>query len=96
MAEQIHTARDILTYLFSECEKWEEDFDGDQDADGRMRVCSFHTIELKGSLLEELVDMAGIKRGWTESALEALARANHEDDSGLPPPPKEQDEEIIF
>ncbi len=88
------TARDVLTYLFSECTKWEEDIDGEIDSDGHQRGDSYHFVEFKGALLGELLDMAGISHIY-ESPLEALARANKED-SGSPTPAKEPEPEIIF
>jgi hypothetical protein len=98
--EKTFTARDVLTYLFSECESWVEDCDGDCE-DGVWRGYSFHTVELKGSLLDELCDMAGIQRKpYGESSLEALARANREDNNlPEPTPPKttpDYDDEIAF
>lgn len=97
MTDKTFTARDVLTFLFAECSKWEEDIDGDIDSNGREVQYSQHFVEFKGALLEELLDMAGIKRGMFEGPLEALARANRED-GGLPEPqPKPTTEpEIIF
>ena len=89
------TARDVLTYLFSECTKWEEDVDGEIDSDGHMRNYSHHYVEFKGRVLEELLDMAGIVHIY-ESPLEALARANREDEAATPEPAKEPEPEIIF
>ena len=94
VATKTFTARDVLTFLFAECAKWEEDVDGEWDSDGRQRGYSYHTVEFKGGLLEELLDMAGIVHIY-ESPLEALARANKED-SGLPEPAKAPEPEIIF
>ena len=97
MTEKTVTAREVLTFLFSECSKWEEDIDGDIDSNGRAVNYSNHFVEFKGGLLEELIDMAGIKPRMFESPLEALARANRED-GGLPEPApaKEPEPEIIF
>lgn len=73
------TARDVLTFLYGECTTWEEDVDGDCE-DGVMRTYVNHTVRLRDGLLDELLDMAGIKRArYDESALEALKRANDED-----------------
>ena len=88
------TAREVLTYLFSECTKWEEDIDGDIDTRGHQRTYSNHFVEFKGALLGELLDMAGIVHIY-ESPLEALARANRED-NGLPAPAQAPEPEIIF
>lgn len=94
MTDKIFTAREVLTFLFAECTKWEEDIDGDIDSNGHMRNYSHHVVEFKGGLLEELLDMAGISHIY-ESPLEALARANKED-NGLPEPVKAPEPEIIF
>ena len=98
MTEKAFSARDVLTFLFAECSKWEEDIDGDTDDSGYTRSYSHHFVEFKGILLEELLDMAGIKCGCAESPLEALARANREDND-LPEPATKQPDpepEIIF
>ena len=96
MTEKTFTAREVLTFLFSECSKWEEDIDGDIDCNGRQVQYNHHFVEFKGGLLEELLDMAGIKCGMFEGPLEALARASRED-GGLPEPaPKPAEPEIIF
>ncbi|MBX9862445.1 MAG: hypothetical protein K2Y42_06795 [Hyphomicrobium sp.] len=76
--ESKFTARDILTYLYAES-KWDEDVDGDADDEGRSFTIVNHDIRIRDSLLDELIDMAGIKRRGMESPLEALARANEED-----------------
>lgn len=69
------TARDVLTFLYGECTEWHEDVDGDEG-----RVFINHTVRIRNGLLDELLDMAGIKRArYDESALEALKRANEED-----------------
>lgn len=73
------TARDVLTFLYAECTEWKEDVDGDCE-DGVMRTYVNHDIRIKDGLLDELLDMAGIKRArYDETALEALKRANDED-----------------
>ncbi len=77
--EKTFTARDVLTYLFAES-KWEEDVDGDADDEGRQIVYVNHDVRIKDSLLDELLDMAGIKKArYDETALERLSRANEED-----------------
>ena len=74
------TARDVLTFLYSECTEWKEDVDGDED-----RVYVNHVIHLSEGLLDELLDMAGIKRArYDESALQALERSNDEDAQAQP------------
>lgn len=73
------TARDVLTFLYGECTEWNEDVDSDCE-DGVQRVYVNHTVRLRDGLLDELLDMAGIKRArYDESALEALKRATDED-----------------
>jgi hypothetical protein len=72
------TARDVLTYLYAESTKWDEDVDGDME-NGRTVVYVNHHVSIRDGLLEELLDMAGINRNHGESCLEALARANEED-----------------
>ena len=91
--EKTFTAREVLTYLYAEA-KWEEDVDGDIDNNGRTAMYVNHDIRISDHLLSELLDMAGITHIY-ESPLEALARANKED-NGLPEPPKAPEPEIIF
>lgn len=74
------TARDVLLYLFSECTKWEEDVDGDTHDDGTMYTIVNHTVRLSDSLLDELMDMAGMtERRSMETTLDRLKRYNDED-----------------
>jgi hypothetical protein len=76
------TAREVLTYLFAESE-WEEDVDSDCEG-GVQRVYVNHHVRIRDSLLDELLDMAGIKQArYDESPLEPLTRANDEDQSAL-------------
>jgi hypothetical protein len=75
---KIFTAREVLTYLYAESTKWNEDVDGDID-NGRAVVYINHHISIRDGLLEELLDMAGIKRAHDESCLDALKRANDDD-----------------
>lgn len=76
---QTFTARDVLTFLYGECIEWHEDVDGDC-VDGVQKVYVNHTVRLRDGLLDELLDMAEIKRvRYDESALEALKRATDED-----------------
>ena len=70
--------RDTLLYLYAEATSWEEDVDGDA-IDGQQRVYVNHDIRIRDSLLEEILDTAGIKRGYDESCLKALDRANADD-----------------
>jgi len=73
------TARDVLTYLFSEAVEWKEDVDGDCD-DGVERVFITHHICIKNGLLDELLDMALIPRGrYDESPLQRLQKAAEDD-----------------
>jgi hypothetical protein len=72
------TAREVLTYLYAECTRWQEDIDGDT-VNGRTVVYVNHDIRIRGALLEELIDMAGIPQAGGESTLEALRRASVED-----------------
>lgn len=74
------TARDVLTYMLSECKSWVEDVDGDADDEGRQIVYVNHDIRIRDSLLSELLDMAGIKpKRYDETAMERLRRALDED-----------------
>lgn len=77
--ERTFTARDVLTYLYAES-KWTEDVDGDAHDDGSPYCIVNHDIRISNGLLDELIDMAGIKKNrYDETALEALERANGED-----------------
>lgn len=74
------TARDVLTYMFSECKSWAEDVDGDADDEGRQIVYVNHDIRISDHLLSELLDMADIKPArYDETAMERLRRALDED-----------------
>ena len=78
--KQKFTARDVLTYLYSEAVEWKEDVDGDCE-DGVQRVYVNHHVCIKDGLLEELLFMAGIeKASYDERPLETLQRASNEDD----------------
>lgn len=78
--EKIFTARDILTYLASECLDWIEDVDG-EISDGRTIMHVTHYITITNSVLQELIDMAGIPQRGGETQLEALMRASEEDEA---------------
>lgn len=70
--------RETLLYLYAEATEWKEDVDGDC-VDGVEKVYVNHDIRIRESLLDELLDIAGIKRGHDESCLQALDRLNRED-----------------
>ncbi len=75
-----HTAREVLTYLYSES-KWEEDVDGDIGG-----PIVNHNVRIRDSLLDELLDMADIPRGrYDETPLKRLVRANEEDQNDTSP-----------
>lgn len=74
------TAREVLTYLYSES-KWEEDVDGDIGG-----PIVNHNVRIRDSLLDELLDMAEIPRGrYDETPLKRLVRANEEDQNDTSP-----------
>ncbi len=74
------TARDVLTYMFSECKSWTEDVDGDTDDEGRQIAYVNYDIRISDHLLSEILDMAGIKPNrYDETAMERLRRALDED-----------------
>lgn len=71
--------RETLTYLYGEAKEWKEDVDGDC-VDGVEKVYVTHHVVIGNGLLDELLDLAGIKRArYDESALQALDRASNED-----------------
>lgn len=76
------TAREVLTYLYSECKEWKVDVDG-EIINGRAREYVNHDIRISGALLEELIDMAGIPQAAWESTLDALKRASDEDTAAI-------------
>lgn len=81
-AEIRKEVRDALLYLFAEATEWKEDVDGDY-VDGVQKVYVNHHIRIRDGLLEELLDIACIKKRHGESCLQALDRANVEDANAL-------------
>lgn len=76
------TAREVLGYLYAEAKEWKEDVDGDCDG-GVQRVYVTHHVVIGNGLLDELLDMAGVKRArYDESALEAIKRISEDDTPG--------------
>ena len=81
MSKQTYTAREVLTYMFSECKTWDVDVDGEYE-NGRPYTYTRHHIVLSETLLGELLDLAGIH--WdemNESAYQCLKRAAEEDEA---------------
>ena len=77
--ERTFTAREVLGYLYAEAREWKEDVDGDCD-NGVQRVYVTHHVVIGNELLDELLDMAGVRRArYDESALEALKRISEDD-----------------
>jgi hypothetical protein len=73
------TAREVLGFLYAEAKEWKEDVDGDC-VDGAQKVYVTHHVVIGNGLLDELLDMAGVKRArYDESALEALKRISEDD-----------------
>lgn len=71
------TAREVLTFLYSEARAWKEEIDG-EIIEGQTTYHRVHYITLGDSVLAELLDIAGIDCRIDETSLEALKRASAE------------------
>lgn len=72
------TAREVLTFLYSEARAWKEEIDG-ETIEGQITYHRVHYITLGDSVLAELLDMVGIDCRIDETSLQALQRASVED-----------------
>ena len=79
-APKVFTAKDVLLYLFSDCQSWNEDVDGDAHDDGTPYAIVNHDIRISDGHLAELMDMADMGDvEMMESTLERLTRHNDAD-----------------
>jgi hypothetical protein len=76
--ERERGAREVLTYLYSECEEWKSDTDGEY-IDGIAVGTTTHSVRFDDSLLTEIVEMAGLST-WGVYAVDTLKDASRRDE----------------
>jgi len=71
----LEKARDAFLNMIADAIEWEEHPDGDVNDAGQMIDCTTYTLRTNPKQLEELVDALGIKRGRTQSLMDAICEA---------------------
>lgn len=75
MADQLEVARECLLSLFADASRFDEDCDGDMDAEGRRTFsCRYH-ITTEHHQLRELCEAVGIRIAFDEMPKNAIDRA---------------------